>query len=137
MALTAEDLKKLGANAQRQILRKLGAQAKESKYHSAKAKRGNITYDSQREARRFDYLMLLFTAGKIRDLKLQPQFTLQESYMTTAGNRVRAIRYVADFSYRTEDGETVVEDAKGVRTREYALKKKMMQERFGIDVQEV
>ena len=43
--------------------------------------------------------MLLLQAGKIRDLKLQPQYTLQESTLPPEGERVRAIKYVADFSY--------------------------------------
>ena len=54
-----------------------------SKYHNRKAARitaaGNILeFDSQKEARRYDELALLLAAEKIRDLKLQPEYTLQE-----------------------------------------------------------
>ena len=91
---------------------------------------------------------LLLAAGKIRDLKLQPEFTLQEAYTTLEGVRVRAIRYRADFSYEraTEPdccGEVhwlrVVEDVKSeaTKTRVYAIKRKLMRERLGIDVREV
>ena len=93
-------------------------------------------------------LALLLAAGKIRDLKLQPEFTLQEAYTTLEGVRVRAIRYRADFSYEraTEPdccGEVhwllVVEDVKSeaTKTRVYAIKRKLMRERLGIDVREV
>ena len=82
--------------------------------------------------------MPVHAAGEIAELKLQPQFTLQESYVTTEGERIRAIRYVADFSY-WQRGEPVVEDVKSraTATAQYKLKKKLMQERFGISVMEV
>ena len=74
------------------------------KYHNVKTVRqvgdNVIHFDSQKEARRFDELVLLERAGKIRELKLQVDFTLQEAYTAPAtGNRVRAIRYKADFTY--------------------------------------
>ena len=58
-----------------------------------------MDFDSKKEARRYDELMAMLRAGQIRDLKLQPQFTIQEAYTTPEGQRVRAIRYQADFSY--------------------------------------
>ena len=76
-------------------------------------------FDSIAEARRYDELALQLSAGAIRKLKIQPQFTIQESYITERGERIRAIRYVADFSYERPllpdcDGEIhwlpVVED---------------------------
>lgn len=124
-----------------------------TKYHNRKAARitpeGNtLEFDSQKEARRYDELVLLLTAGKIRELKLQPEYTLQEAYTTLEGVRVRAIRYQGDFSYERAtspdcNGEIhwlrVVEDVKSpaTKTRVYEIKKKLMQERFGIDVREV
>ena len=121
---------------------------KASKYHSTPAERGELRFDSQKEARRYDELALLLAAEKIRDLKLQPEYTLQEAYTTLEGVRVRAIRYRADFSYEraTEPdccGEVhwlrVVEDVKSeaTKTRVYAIKRKLMRERLGIDVREV
>ena len=50
------------------------------------------TFDSLKEARRYDELLLLQNVGKIRDLKLQRQFTLKESYISAEGERIRAIR---------------------------------------------
>ena len=126
---------------------------KTTKYHSRKAARispeGNtLEFDSQKEARRYDELALLLTAGTIRELKLQPEFTLQEAYTTTEGVRVRAIRYQADFSYERAtapdcNGDIhwvrVVEDVKSeaTRTRVYEIKKKLLRERYGIDIREV
>lgn len=145
--------------AQRQVLQKLTAAeaqkkaARESKYHNQKDERAagsgaSVRFDSRKEARRYDELMAMLRAGKIRDLKLQQQFTLQEAYTTTEGVRVRAIRYQTDFTYQKpqfvdRDGEwiwgLVVEDVKSraTKTRAYAMKKKLMQERFGIEIQEV
>ena len=107
-----------------------------------------MRFSSRKEAARYDELMLLLRAGKIRSLKLQPQYTLQESYITTEGERVQAIRYIADYSYQrpTEpevNGDVywvdVVEDVKspGTKTPQYEIKKKLMRERFGIRITEV
>ena len=104
-----------------------------NKYGNKTAVRNGITFDSQKEAARYDQLMLLVCAGEIRDLKLQPEFTLQEAFMTADGEKIRALRYRADFSYRRKvlEGpdtrwETVIEDVKGCKTKEYELKKKLM-----------
>ena len=123
------------------------------KYHNKPTERvtpaGNVLrFDSQKEARRYDELATLGRAGKIRDLRMQVDFTLQEAYTDSQGRRVRAIRYRADFTYQKpsfvdRDGETcwalVVEDvkSKATKTKQYAMKRKMMQEHFGIYIQEV
>ena len=51
-----------------------------------------IRFDSQKEARRYDHLILRQQAGEIRDLRLQVDFTLQEAYTDQEGRRIRAIR---------------------------------------------
>jgi hypothetical protein len=142
MALKAEDLARLSPAAQRQIYRKVAAEqgqkAAKRKYNNQPTERNGIKFDSRKEANRYEELMFLRQAGEIDNLKLQPQFTLQESYMTPEGERVRAIRYVADFSY-TQGSQMVVEDvkSKATATAQYKMKKKLMQERFGISVKEV
>lgn len=80
------DIGSLAPWAQRQALQKLAAQerekaAKASKYHNQKDERAAasgavLRFDSRKEARRFDELSAMLRAGKIRDLKLQPSFTL-------------------------------------------------------------
>ena len=158
MGLSGADLARLGPAAQRQVLDKLGmlGKAKGQKYHNEPDTRGALRFDSKKEARRYDELLLMLQAGQIRNLKLQAQYTLQESYITPEGDRVRAIRYVADFEYERlvirryqkdggysfeecEDWEVVVEDVKSrvTKTAQYEMKKKLLRERFGITITEV
>ena len=118
---------------------------KENKYHNTPTTRVTpsgavLHFDSQKEARRYDFLIERERRGEIRDLRLQVDFTLQEAYTDTEGRRVRAIRYRADFTYHEgAQGVQVVEDVKSraTRTREYAMKKKLLKDRFGIDITEV
>lgn len=149
------DISRLGPSAQRQVYQLLTAQGKkaspQSKYHAEKTQRimpnGKVrTFDSQREARRYDQLALLLKAGAIRDLRLQQNFTLVEGYVTADGETIRPMVYKADFAYErpTEPDVTgtvhwikVVEDAKGVRTKEYIQKRKLMLDKFNITVLEV
>lgn len=162
--MRVEDLGRLGPAAQKQILAKLRAQneereqaaQKKSKYRNEKDSRGSLKFDSKKEARRFDELMLLLRAGEIRDLRLQQDYTLQEAYTTPEGERIRAIRYKADFvyerrvrmtihesrsdfSYEDESWVKVVEDTKSnaTKTKDYNIKKKLMQEIFGVSITEV
>lgn len=120
-----------------------GAPQKASKYHNKPTEQVTpggtvIRFASRKEAGRFDELSAMLQAGEIQDLKLQPSFTLREAYTTTEGVRVRAIRYQADFSYR-RDGALVVEDVKSraTKTRVYEMKKKLMREKFDIEIQEI
>jgi len=157
-AYQMQALRKLAEREKRRTPLPSPAPPKGSKYHNKPTERVTasgkvIHFQSQKEARRFGELMAMLQAGEIRGLKLQPQFTLQEAYTTTEGVRVRAIRYQADFSYEKrpeywrgyegqcpDDGwRLVVEDVKSraTKTRVYAMKKKLMQEKFGIDIQEV
>lgn len=121
----------------------------ERKFHNRPTERimpnGDVrTFDSAREASRYDELMLMLRAGEIREMKVQPQFTLKESFVTPEGDLSRKVVYIADFSYeaRVKDGtwRFVVEDVKSERTRknkDYRIKVKLMQENRGITVQEV
>ena len=98
-----------------------------------------IRFDSQKEAARYDELMLMQKAGNISDLKLQPQYTLIEGYMSCVGERIKPLKYIGDFSYRC-GGETVVEDCKGgdaTKTQTYRIKKKLMLDRYGISITEI
>ena len=112
MGLTVDEIKRLGAAAQKQIMQKLKEPnaPKPRKFRNEPAMRGEIRFDSKREARRYDELMPLYDSGEVADLKLQPEFTLQEAFTTPDGIRVKAIRYRADFSY-WRGGDFIVEDA--------------------------
>ena len=89
-----------------------------------------IMHDSQKEANRWCELKLLQRAGKISDLKRQVSYELLPKQ-----DGERAVHYVADFVY-VENGREVVEDAKGKRTKEYILKRKMMLYFHGIKIKE-
>ena len=113
-----------------------------SKYGNVKTGRDALHFDSKKEAKRFDELEAELDAGTIKDLRLQVEFTLQAAYTTPSGERVRAIRYLADFTYYRNAGgswEYVVEDvkSKATRTRVYMMKKKMMSDRLGLDITEI
>ena len=109
-----------------------------SKYGNRKTIVYGIAFDSRREARRYVELSLLQRAGEIRDLKLQEKFELIPAVKDERGKVVeRAAYYIADFVYIDKNGQQVVEDAKGARTREYILKRKLMRWRHGISIVEV
>lgn len=130
-------------------------QQKQNKYGNTPAEVNGIKFDSKKEARRFSQLLSAQKAGYITDLRLQHTFTLQEAYTTPAGERIRAVKYKADFTYKlsqtgwislynTDDPrvaewlhlmkftpgikDLVVEDVKssGTKTKEYNIKKKLM-----------
>ena len=93
-----------------------------NKYHSKKITCDGIRFDSVHECERYQELRLLERAGEIRDLQRQVSFTLIPAQYVNGKLRERACRYVADFAYHRGD-DYVVEDAKGVRTAEYIIKR--------------
>lgn len=124
-----------------------------SKYYNVKTKASDGTvFDSHKEARRYEELLLLQKAGKIRDLQRQVKYELipnqyetYERYSKT-GERLkdgiklleRKVDYVADFVYTiTDTGENIVEDSKGMRTKDYIIKRKLMLAVHSIKVREV
>lgn len=104
-----------------------------SKYNARKTTVDNIEFDSAKEARRYAELRLLEKAGKIRDLERQKKF---EICAKSKGRR--ALYYIADFVYwDNEANMIVVEDVKGYKTPVYNLKKRLVYERYGIEIKEV
>ena len=100
-----------------------------TKYHAQKTVVDGITFDSRAEATRYWELKMLERAGEISSLVLQPEFELIPAY-TKNGKKIRAVRYIADFMYKDGTGQTVIEDVKGVRTKEFALKKKIFEWKY-------
>lgn len=139
MGVTFNDIDELPPKIRDQVKIKDAVQkAKRSKYGNIRTEINGIKFDSKKEARRYTELLELYKAGKIEGLKLQRVFTLQEAFTTPEGERVQAIKYIADFVYE-QDGITVVEDVKSAATKNnaaYKLKKKMMAAR-GYIIQEV
>lgn len=117
-----------------------------SKYHSKKIQADGQTFDSRKEYGRWNALRLMERAGEITDLRRQVKYVLIPAQYgpATVGPRggvkrgpllERECSYIADFVY-LRDGETVVEDAKGVFTPAYVIKRKMMLYKYGIRIQE-
>ncbi len=100
---------------------------KKSKYGAVKTEVDGIMFDSKREASRYQELRLLEQAGEIANLRLQVPFEL-----IPKSKYGMPIRYIADFTYNDLNGQLIVEDAKGVKTPVYRLKRRMMAEKYGI-----
>lgn len=88
------------------------------KYGNRKTVVGGIRFDSAREADRWQELKLWEHSGEIKELERQVRFDLKV-------NKHLICAYIADFTYR-KDGTLIVEDVKGVKTRDYIIKKKLM-----------
>lgn len=99
---------------------------RKNKYNAKKTDVDGITFDSKRESRRYLELKMLLQAGHISDLELQIPFPC-------VVNGKKICSYKADFAY-TQDGERVVEDVKGFVTRDFRLKKKLVEALYGIEV---
>ena len=127
-----------------------------SKYYNVKTKTSDgLAFDSTKEARRWEQLLLLQKAGEITSLRRQvsyelipAQYETRERYSDKTGKRLkdeerlieRKCEYIADFVYTySKTGETVVEDvkSKATRTPEYIIKKKLMLSVHGIKIKEI
>lgn len=109
------------------------------KYGNRKITRDGITFDSLKECNRYCELKLMQRAGVISDLKTQVKFELIPTQKVEFPDGVateRATNYIADFVYQ-QNGETVVEDTKGFRTKDYIMKRKLMLWIHGIRIREV
>ena len=109
-----------------------------SKYRNKKVVYEGEVFDSKRELRRYQELLLLEKAGCISGLKRQVKYLLIPKQKGADGKVVeRECSYVADFVYG-EDGKVVVEDVKGFRKKEsYIIKRKLMLHIHGIRIKEV
>ena len=116
-----------------------------NKYRNRKTGIDGHTFDSMHEAKRYMELKAMQQDGLIADLELQVPYTLAEAKPWSKpfikngrlNSKMRACTYIADFRYQLPNGEIVVEDAKGMETPEYRIKKKWMFEKYGIQVMEV
>lgn len=121
-----------------------------SKYHNRKTVFDGITFDSVAEAQYYQKLKAMENDGVVSDIRRQVAYQLlpdlYEEYEVQLKTKTKTIRkrvqqgtkYIADFVYTDRaTGETKVVDVKGVRTKEYLLKKKMMRCLLGITIIEV
>ena len=98
------------------------------KYGNKKILVDGIPFDSIREGSRYRQLKVLQNAGEIKDLSLQVKFLLQEGFRDILKRWHRPITYIADFVYldKKYQWRKVVEDAKGFKTPDYKIKKKLL-----------
>lgn len=96
-------------------------------------------HDSKAEFRRCHELELLERAGEIRDLRRQVKHVLIPAQYDSSGKlQEKAITYISDFEYvDVRTGEAVVEDVKGVKTKDYIIKRKLMLWIYKIRIREV
>ena len=104
---------------------------KYNKYNAKKTEFMGFKFDSKWEAERYGQLESMKMAGIIQDLERQVNYDI-------IVNDQKICRYIADFVYKLvhEDGseEKIVEDAKGIETTDFKLKKKLMKAVFNIDI---
>lgn len=125
---------------------------KHNKYGSKKIEIDGIVFDSKKEAKRYQELMLLEKAGEIQNLQRQVRYVLipaqrewTNEIITKGKNKgcfkkgkllERECTYIADFVYM-ENGRIIVEDTKGFRTKDYIIKRKLMLHVHGIKIKEI
>ena len=64
--------------------------------------------------------------GEIRGFCIQPTFILAPN-----------LKYKADFIVFNNDGTTEIIDVKGMKTKEYIVKKKVFEDKFNLKIKEV
>jgi hypothetical protein len=99
---------------------------KKNKYNAKKTERDGFRFDSQKEARRYDKLMLLKESGEVL-------FFLRQCPFHLPGN----VTYRVDFIVFWVDGHVSIEDVKGMRTPQYVLKKKMVESLYPVTIEEL
>ena len=105
-------------------------EVRKNKYGNKKCIFNNIKFDSKLEMERYIALSMMLKLKEISGLELQKVFTLDVG-------GVKVCEYRADFTYYDKNGIYHVEDAKGVKTKEYIIKKKLMLAVYGIEIEEI
>ena len=111
-----------------------------NKYKAKKIETDDGTFDSKKEAKRWDELRKKEAKGDISNLQRQVPFLLIPKQYVNGKLVERKCEYVADFVYE-RNGETIVEDVKGYRKGPaysyYVIKRKLMLEKHGIQIKEI
>jgi len=101
-----------------------------SKYAAVPTVVDGVRFASKAESKRHAELQALERAKVIEKLELQPRYPINV-------NGQQVCVYIGDFRY-VENGKSVVEDVKGVRTETYRLKRKLLLATYpGIDHREI
>ena len=100
------------------------------KYNARKTEVDGIKFDSKMESDRYLQLKQMQEEGIISNLQLQVPIEILPKF-----KKYRALRYIADFVYIL-DGVEVVEDVKGFKTDVYQIKKRLLDQLKGIELNE-
>lgn len=104
-----------------------GKPAKEGRVKGTKRTEvGGIKFDSALEARRYIVLKASADMGQIKNLRRQVPIVLQGRDGPLRTPTGRPMQYVADFAYIDRHGVEIVEDAKGIATDTYKMKKAIL-----------
>lgn len=106
------------------IMRLVRAQNR-NKYNARKTTVCGRTFDSKREAEVYLILREKLRLGEIKHLECQPTYTLLERFRDNQGKQQKPITYTPDFLVEYDDGQREVIEVKGVKTRDYLLRKKL------------
>ena len=98
---------------------------KPNKYNARKTTVCGRTFDSKREADYYLELLARKQAGEIVRIGFQPSYTLLAGFVDNTGKKQKPITYTADFFVTFADGHSEVIEVKGVKTRDYLLRKKL------------
>ena len=104
---------------------------KYNKYNPKKTEFMGYKFDSKWEAERYGQLASMQMAGVVEDLERQVKFDI-------IVNDHKICKYIADFVYilthENVKKEKIIEDAKGVQTTDFKIKKKLMKAVFDIEI---
>ena len=98
---------------------------KANKYGAQKTTVCGHEFDSKREAEVYLELLAQKQAGGIVRIDFQPSYTLLAGFKDNTGKNQKPITYTADFFVTYADGRNEVIEVKGMRTRDYLLRKKL------------
>ena len=112
-----------------------------AKYKNVKTETAGLVFDSKKEAKRYQELIMMEQGKVIHSLQTQVKFELIPKQRVEGVVVELPMSYVADFVYqRCSDDKKVVEDVKSDATRKlpiYIAKRKLMLWVHGIQIQEV
>lgn len=127
----------LDAHERAQTAARLDRKAKQNKYRNNPVTVDGIRFDSKAEATHYGRLKLARDAGHLT-FERQVPYKFEVIYRIENGQQVtKKMEYRADFVVTWKDGRVEVQDVKGVRTKEYNLKKKLMLALYGIEIREI
>lgn len=100
-----------------------------NKFHAKKTEVDGITFDSKREADFYCQLKILQRAGEVKSFSMQVPFVLIPTFKHL-GKTIRGVKYIADFVVKYADGHEEVVDVKGMKTKDYIIKQKMLLSKY-------